>query len=136
MAEKDYDFSCWVIDYNISHHYDLTYEHNTLRDDNDGIIVPLLWNHKHDDVDSVLGHAILEHHDDVGVYAYCYLNSDKTTTVREILKERGVLSLSPYIHKFHLEGRQIIGGIIREVSLTPERIDQNEAYYPVLKGEN
>ena len=36
---------------------------------NDGSIVPLVWQHKHDDPENVLGHALLENRKD-GVYAY------------------------------------------------------------------
>lgn len=36
----------------------------------DGCRVPLVWNHQHNAVDEVLGHAILENRDE-GVYAYC-----------------------------------------------------------------
>ena len=40
----------------------------------DGKTVPLVWQHKHGDVENVLGHADLEVRDD-GVYAYAHLNN-------------------------------------------------------------
>ena len=41
--------------------------------DNDGMKVPLVWNHQHNDPDNVLGHALLENRDD-GVYVYGTFN--------------------------------------------------------------
>ena len=41
--------------------------------DSDGVTVPLVWNHQHNEPDNVLGHALLENRD-VGVYAYCTFN--------------------------------------------------------------
>ena len=43
----------------------------------DGIQVPLVWQHGHNDPGNVLGHAILENRDD-GVYAHCYFNASKS----------------------------------------------------------
>lgn len=40
---------------------------------NDGKRVPLVWNHRHNSVSDVLGHAILENREE-GVWAYGYFN--------------------------------------------------------------
>ena len=45
--------------------------------DNDGKKVSLVFDHVHNDVNAVLGHAYLENRDD-GVYAYGYFNDTET----------------------------------------------------------
>ena len=39
-----------------------------------GARVPIVWNHRHDSIENVLGHAYLENREE-GVYAYCFANS-------------------------------------------------------------
>ena len=41
----------------------------------DGVKVPIVWNHIHDDPNAVLGHAVLENRED-GVYAYGTFNDE------------------------------------------------------------
>ena len=85
--------------------------------DQDGQIVPLIYNHKHDDVDAVLGHALLENRSD-GVYAYCTFNeSDAGKAMKEAVKHGDVRSLSIYANKLKQVGGDVIHGSIRELSL-------------------
>ena len=42
----------------------------------DGSRIPLLWNHDHQNISDVSGHADLENRSD-GVYAYCKLNTHR-----------------------------------------------------------
>ena len=84
---------------------------------NDGSIVPLVWQHKHDDPENVLGHALLENRKD-GVYAYCSLNnSEKANVVRELLSHKDVKHLSIYANKLVQRGNDVMHGVIREVSV-------------------
>lgn len=85
--------------------------------DNDGQTVPLVWNHNHNDPDSVLGHALLENRDE-GVYAYCSFNNTKEgQRVRELVEHGDVRSLSIYANKLKQIGNDVIHGSIRELSL-------------------
>ena len=131
---ENHDFGCWVIKYDHSNHNGRYYREGSLKD-NDGSIVPLVWNHEHDKPDMVLGHALLNHSKN-GIYTYGTLTGPNVEITKELLRDRGSVSLSPYIVKYEIEDNQIVGGIIREVSLVPVRIDQNEIYYPVLKEKN
>lgn len=84
---------------------------------NDGMKVPLVWNHKGDSVNNILGHAILENRDE-GVYAYCYFND--TTSGQDAKKQvvHGDLSaLSIWANNLEQKGHEVIRGVIREVSL-------------------
>ena len=47
---------------------------------NDGIKVPLVWNHQHNDPRNVLGHAWLENRDE-GVYTYGFFNDSESGEV-------------------------------------------------------
>ena len=85
--------------------------------DNDGTQVPLVWNHQHNDVENVLGHALLENRDD-GVYAYCTFNDSGSGKMgRELVRHGDVNQLSIYANKLKQQGGNVIHGVIREVSL-------------------
>ena len=84
---------------------------------NDGQVVPLVWNHDHENSDNVLGHALLENRDN-GVYAYCFLNdTDNAKTAKQLIMHHDICSLSIYANQLKQEGPNVTHGIIREVSL-------------------
>lgn len=79
--------------------------------------VPLVWQHNHNSPDNVLGYAILEHRDD-GVYTYAYLNDTPQGQNARILVHHGdVKSLSIYANQLTEKAKQVLHGMIREVSL-------------------
>ena len=83
----------------------------------DGLKVPLVWNHRHNDPNEVLGHALLENRGD-GVYAYCTFNDTESGQTAKLLVQHGdVNQLSIYANKLKHEGRKVVHGMIREVSL-------------------
>lgn len=83
----------------------------------DGMTVPLVWNHQHNSPDEVLGHALLENRED-GVYAYCTFNDTESGQNAKLLVQHGdVNQLSIYANKLKQQGRDVIHGAIREVSL-------------------
>ena len=85
--------------------------------DQDGESVPLVWNHQHNSVDNVLGHALLENRAE-GVYAYCKFNeSEPGRMAREAVKNGDINQLSIYANKLKQQGGNVIHGAIREVSL-------------------
>ena len=91
--------------------------------DCDGITVPLLWNHIHDDPEMVLGHALLENRKD-GVYMYGKFNDgEKARACKTALKNNDVKGLSIHANKLKQYAGDVLHGVINEVSL-------------VLKGAN
>ena len=85
--------------------------------ENDGKIVPLVWQHVHDDPTNVLGHALLENRDD-GVYAYGTFNKTPSGEhAREMVKNGDISSLSIFANRLQQNGSDVVHGIIREVSL-------------------
>lgn len=84
---------------------------------NDGETVPLVWNHQHNDPNNILGHAMLENRDD-GVYAYCQFNdSDSGITAKKLVEHGDVRSLSIFANQLKESGKDVLHGVIREVSL-------------------
>lgn len=82
-----------------------------------GLTVPLVWMHNHNDPNNVLGFAHLENRDD-GVYAYCEFNeTENGKTAKELVKHGDVRSLSIFANQLKQTGKDVIHGIIREVSL-------------------
>lgn len=113
---EKYDFSGWATRNNIRCSDGRTIMQNAFADDN-GKVVPLVWNHQHDDPLNVVGHAILENRPD-GVYAYGVLNDSVPGKQARTLIEHGdVTSLSIYANKLNQQGGNVVHGTIREVSL-------------------
>ena len=112
----EYDFCGWATRNNIE-----CSDGRVIRPDafkhNDGQTVPLVWNHQHNDVNEVLGHALLENRAD-GVYAYGKFNETESGKAAKLLVHNGdVSALSIYANKLKQEGKNVIHGAIREVSL-------------------
>lgn len=83
----------------------------------DGLTVPVVWNHEHNNVNAVLGHALLENRDD-GVYTYITFNdTDAGQNAKLLVQHKDVDRLSIYANKLKQRGGDVIHGIIREVSL-------------------
>lgn len=83
----------------------------------DGKRVPLVWQHKHDDPNNVLGHAILEVRPQ-GVYAHAYFNDTNAGLQgKALVQHKDVESLSIYANSLLEKSKQVLHGVIREVSL-------------------
>lgn len=115
MGEK-YDFSGWATRNDLK-----CSDGRTIRKDafkhNDGSVVPLVWNHQHNDPLNVLGHALLENRDN-GVYTYCTFNDTPAgVNAKELVKHGDVTALSIYANRLQQQGSNVLHGEIREVSL-------------------
>lgn len=116
MVVNDYDFGGWATRANMLCSDGRTIMENAFADQ-DGQTVPLVWNHQHNSVDNVLGHALLENRSE-GVYAYCKFNESETGRMgREAVKNGDINQLSIYANKLKQQGGNVIHGAIREVSL-------------------
>lgn len=83
----------------------------------DGIKVPLVWNHQHNDPRNVLGHAWLENRPE-GVYTYGFFNDSESGEIGKILVKHGdICALSIYANQLQQRGCDVLHGEIREVSL-------------------
>lgn len=84
---------------------------------NDGAVVPLVWNHQHNDPFNVLGQARLEHRED-GVYAYgTFNNTESGQAAKELVQHGDIVSLSIHANQLKQDQNRVTHGMIREVSL-------------------
>jgi len=79
--------------------------------------VPLVWQHGHSDAKNVLGHAVLEHRDE-GVYAYAFFNdTEQGKNARTLVEHGDIKYLSIYANNLVEKAKNVMHGVIREVSL-------------------
>ena len=118
--EKQYDFCGWVTRNDLR-----CSDGRTIRKDAfkhcDGLIVPMVWNHQHDDPNDVLGHMLLENRDE-GVYGYGYFNNTpEGQGVKARVLHGDINKMSIWANnlkqKKNIDGTDVLHGIIREVSL-------------------
>ena len=113
---SNYDFSGWATRNDLLCGDGRTIRRNAFKD-NDGVVVPLVWNHQHNDPNAVLGHALLENRDS-GVYAYGTFNdSDQGRQAKALVQNGDVRSLSIWANQLKQIGKDVIHGNIRELSL-------------------
>ena len=116
MPKKHYDFAGWATKNDILCSDGRTIRHGAFSKDN-GKIVPLVWNHRHDDVDEVLGHALLEERPE-GIYAYCSFNgTERGQNAKEMVQHGDIVALSIFANQLKQKGGDVIHGAIKEVSL-------------------
>lgn len=112
----NFDFSGWATRNDLLCEDGRTIKKDAFKD-NDGRTVPLVYNHQHNNVNNVLGHALLENRDE-GVYAYCsFNNTEAGQAAKELVQHGDVASLSIYANKLKQVGSDVIHGVIRELSL-------------------
>ena len=115
LKEKP-DFAGWATVYDVKCGDGRTLKKGAFKGAN-GTKVPIVYNHDHQNLDNVLGHAYLEEKDK-GVYAYGYLNdSYEGQKAKECVKHGDIASLSIYANKLKEQGGNVYHGMIREVSL-------------------
>lgn len=113
---EQYDFSGWATRNNI-----LCSDGRTIRKDafkhNDGKVVPLVWNHDHNDPFNVLGHATLENREE-GVYVYGVFNdTEQGKNAKQLVQHGDIEALSIWANKLKQQGGDVLHGDIKEVSL-------------------
>ena len=116
MSKLEYHFSGWATRNNLKCSDGRTILKDAFKH-NDGQTVPLVWNHRHNDIDNVLGHALLENREE-GVYTYCTFNETAAGQKARLAVENGdITQLSIYANELKQNGGNVLHGAIREVSL-------------------
>ena len=111
-----YDFTGWATRNNLRCSDGRTIMKDAFKD-NDGMTVPLVWNHNHDEPSDVLGHALLKNVED-GVRVYGSFNDTESGVIGKALVQHGdITSLSIYANQLKQQGGNVLHGNIREVSL-------------------
>lgn len=85
--------------------------------DCDGKVVPIVWQHVHDDPSNVLGRGLLENRED-GVYIYGSLNdTPKGKDAKEQIQHGDITFLSIWANQLKVSNGDVLHGDIKEVSL-------------------
>ena len=112
----DCDFKGWATKFGVLCADGRIIQHGAF-DDIDGAKVPLVYNHNHGDINSVLGHAYMECRKD-GVYAYGYFNDSETGQIAKDAVMHGDMdSLSIWANHLQQRGPYVQHGEIKELSL-------------------
>lgn len=113
--DNNYDFSGWATRANLRCTDGRTIMPGAFKDSAQK--VPLVWQHRHDEPAAVLGYAILEHRDE-GTYTYGYFNETESgQNAKTLLKHGDISALSIYANQLVEHGKNVVHGLIREVSL-------------------
>ena len=120
MAYEGYDFAGYATRYGVPC-ADGRIIDKTAFLQNNGKKVPLVYNHQHNDISSVLGHAFLECRED-GVYAYGYFNdTDRGVDAKNQVIHGDLDSLSIWANRLQESGnpprKHVAHGDIKELSL-------------------
>lgn len=118
MAKKSYDFSGWATKNDIRCADGRIIRKNAFLE-NDGQVVPLVWQHDHSAPINVIGHALLENRPE-GVYTYASFNdTEYGQHAKEMVRNGDVTSLSIYANRLKEDKGtgDVFHGSIREVSL-------------------
>lgn len=115
--ERKYDFAGWATYNDVRCSDGKTIRRDAFKDD-DGRKVPLVWMHSHNDVENVLGHAILENCPE-GVYAYGYFNDTvRAQHAKQMLLHGDITGLSIWANNLiQTKRKDVLHGTIRELSL-------------------
>jgi HK97 family phage prohead protease len=110
------DFQGWATKVNIRCSDGRTIKPGAFRDD-DGQVVPLVWQHNHTSPEMVLGHALLEDRGE-GIYTYGYFNNSALAQeAKECVEHGDITALSIYANNLKQQSGDVLHGHIREVSL-------------------
>lgn len=113
---ENYDFSGWATRNNLKCSDGRTIMKDAFKHC-DGMTVPLVWGHRHDDPLRVLGHALLENRED-GVYTYGVFNdTEQGRNAKQLVEHGDIVSLSIYANQLKQQNANVLHGNIREVSL-------------------
>lgn len=116
------DFSGYVTKHDILCMDGVVIKHDAFRQ-NDGTVVPLMWQHDYSSPTNVLGHVVLQHMSD-GIWGDAFVNKSELGQItKELVRHGDVTSFSIGAQGIVKEGHNVVGGEIYEVSI-------------VLKGAN
>lgn len=114
--DKKFDFAGWATRANLRCSDGRVIMKDAFKDC-DGKRVPLVWNHRHTEPENVLGYAIL-HSVDGDMRTECYFNGTESgQTAKELVLHGDIDQLSIYANQLKEQGKNVLHGIIREVSL-------------------
>ena len=116
MGEEKYHFGGWATKNDVRCSDGRTIKRDAFKVQ-DGMKVPLVWQHQHDSPDNVIGHCWLYNRPE-GVYTKGVFNDTPKGKTAKLLVEHGDLNaLSIFANQLMQKGGDVLHGTIREVSL-------------------
>ena len=116
MVKFDYDCSGWATRAGVKCYDGLTIAQDAFKENN-GQVVPMVYNHDHSSIDNVIGHCLLENRKG-GVYAYAKFNDTPAGKTARACVENGDLNaFSIFANGLRKAGQTVMHGCIKEVSL-------------------
>ena len=116
MVNFDYDCSGWATRAGVKCYDGLTIAQDAFKENN-GQVVPMVYNHDHSSIDNVIGHCLLENRKG-GVYAYAKFNDTPAGKTARACVENGDLNaFSIFANGLRKAGQTVMHGCIKEVSL-------------------
>ena len=113
---EGYDFCGWVTKNDIKCSDGRVIKRNAFAHQ-DGMKVPMVYMHNHDDTDGLVGYTILENRPE-GVYGYSYCNNTKSgQNIKEAVRHGDLTSYSIYANRLKEKASEVVHGFIREVSV-------------------
>ena len=117
LKPAKWDFDGWATKNDI-----LCTDGRTIRDGafaaQNGVRVPLVYQHDHGNPESVLGHCDLEYVPGKGMYAYgSFNNNPRSQEVKELVRHGDLDSMSIWANELKQDNGNVIHGSIKEVSL-------------------
>lgn len=117
LDKKNCDFSGWVTRNNIKCTDGRTIKQGAFAHC-DGQIVPMVWNHSHDNPLNVLGYVLLEDRPPSGTYGYAFCNDTEFgEAARRQVMHGDITSFSICANHVTQRGGDVLHGDIKEVSL-------------------
>lgn len=112
----NYDFQGWATKHNMKCEDGVTIRPGAFKV-KDGTVLPLVYNHGHNDITDVLGHAVLYNKPE-GIYVYgSFNNTPAGQSAKESVKHGDLKSLSVYANNIVKNGSDVVHGVLREISL-------------------
>lgn len=112
----NYDFQGWATKHNMKCEDGVTIRPGAFKV-KDGTVLPLVYNHGHNDIGDVLGHAVLYNKPE-GIYTYgSFNNTPAGQSAKESVKHGDLKSLSVYANNIVKNGSDVVHGVLREISL-------------------
>lgn len=112
----NYDFQGWATKHNMKCEDGVTIRPGAFKV-KDGTVLPLVYNHGHNDIGDVLGHTVLYNKPE-GIYVYgSFNNTPAGQSAKESVKHGDLKSLSVYANNIVKNGSDVVHGVLREISL-------------------
>lgn len=126
------DFSGWATKYGV-----LCTDGRTIMDGAfahmDGKEIPLVWSHKHDDPELILGHGVLTNKPGEGLWIEGYFNSNpKAQASKVLVHEKNIDSLSIWANRLVEKAGAVMHGALKEVSLVIAGANSGAKIQPVV----